>query len=100
LQAVDDRGDGSFGRALEIGVLDAHDELAAVMPRIGPREERGACASYMEIAGGAWRETGPDSHLVGAAFDGEALRAPAQHAAREVGDALEAGLAKEHRGLR
>src|SRR5512132_4389703 len=42
----------------------------------------------------------PNSNSVGAAFDREALRAPAQHAAGQVGDFLEAGLAEDHGRLR
>src|SRR5258707_14969759 len=42
----------------------------------------------------------PGPELVGAALDREALGAPAQHAAGEIGDFIEAGLAEEHGGLR
>ena len=61
-QAVDDRLDRSLRRALEIRVLDAQDELPAVMARVGPREKRGARAADMQIAGWARREPGANSH--------------------------------------
>src|SRR6185312_8346894 len=47
-------------RALEVGVLDAQDELAAVAARVGPVEERRAGAPEVEIPGGARREAGAD----------------------------------------
>jgi hypothetical protein len=43
--------------------------------------------------------TTAQSDKLGAAFDGEALSAPAQHAAGEVGDLVEAGLAEHQGGL-
>jgi hypothetical protein len=50
--------------ALQISVLDAQDELAAVAARVRPREERGARAAYVQVAGGAGRKTGSDLHRV------------------------------------
>ena len=64
LQAVDDRRHRSLGRALQIGVLHAQNELPAVMPRVGPGEERRARASYMQITGGTGREAGADCHQI------------------------------------
>src|SRR6202008_3712889 len=86
LQAVEDRVDRFARRALEVGVLDAQHERAAVAPRVSPGEKRGARAADMQVARRTGREARPHRHLVRAALDAEALRAPAQHAAREVGD--------------
>ena len=48
--------------ALEIRVLDAQDELAAVMPGEEPIEESGARAADVQIAGRAGREAGANGH--------------------------------------
>src|SRR5262249_41506271 len=62
--AVQDRAD-RFGRgALDVRIFDSEDELALVMARERPREQRGAGAAEMEEAGGAWCEAGADGgHL-------------------------------------
>src|SRR5438128_637814 len=44
--------------------------------------------------------TGSGFLAVRSPFDRKALRAPAQHAAGEIGDLVEAGLAEDHRCLR
>ena len=74
---VEDRLHRRLGRALAVGVLDAQDELAAVLARVGPGEQRGARAADVQIAGGAGGEAGADFHSaadsVGAALDRQAL---------------------------
>src|SRR5207244_652196 len=60
--ALEDRVHRGFGRALEVGILDAQDELAAVAPRVGPAEERGARAADVQGSGRAGREPGADFH--------------------------------------
>ena len=54
LQEADARG---VRRALLIGVLDPDDEAPAAPLGVGPREERGAGATYVEVTGGRRRET-------------------------------------------
>jgi len=46
--AVEDRLDGRVGRSGTIGILDAEQELAAMMPGEEPVEERRACAADMQ----------------------------------------------------
>src|SRR6185436_18082652 len=46
--AVEYRLHRRLGRALPVGVFDAQDESAAVLPRVGPAEERRACASNVQ----------------------------------------------------
>ena len=58
--AVENRLHRLGGRARDVGVLDAQDELAAVMTRKRPREQRGARAADMQITGGGGSETGAD----------------------------------------
>ena len=58
--AVEDRVDRRLGRAGAIGILDAQQELAAVMAREQPVEQRGARAADMEEAGRRGREAGDD----------------------------------------
>jgi competence protein ComEC len=55
---VEDRVDRRLGRARAIGILDAQQELAAVMAREQPVEQRRARAADMQIAGRRRRETG------------------------------------------
>src|SRR5581483_8750702 len=50
--AVQNALDHLVGRALDVGVLDAQDEHAAVPPREEPVEERGARAADVKVAGG------------------------------------------------
>mgnify|MGYP000246353718 CR=1 FL=1 len=58
--AVED-GLHGFGRgAGHVGILDAQDEIAAVTPGIGPREQRRARPPDVQIAGGAGGEAGAD----------------------------------------
>src|SRR5712691_6171651 len=61
---VEDRLHRSFGRALEVGVLDAQDEFAAVLSGVRPGEERGPRPADMEVAGRAWGKTGSDHRRV------------------------------------
>src|SRR6202161_2803631 len=56
--------DGFLRGPLPIRVLDAQDELAAVMARIQPRKQRGTHTADMQHAGGARGKTGDDSHFV------------------------------------
>ena len=49
--AVEDAVDHLGGRALDVGVLDAEDERAAVVPGEEPVEEGGAGAADVEVAG-------------------------------------------------
>ena len=58
--AVEDRLHRLGGRARDVGVFDAQDELAAVMTRERPREQRGARAADMQITGGGGGEAGAD----------------------------------------
>ena len=55
--ALQNAVDHLCGRALEVGVLNAQDERAAVMAGEQPVEQRGAGAADVQIAGGRGRET-------------------------------------------
>src|SRR5712691_13406505 len=57
---VEDRLHRGFGRALEVRVLDAQDEFAAVLSCVRPREESGPRPADMEVAGRARSKTGSD----------------------------------------
>src|SRR5207302_6263334 len=57
---IDDRLHRGFGRALEVGVLDAQDELAAVLSGVRPGVESGPRSADMEVAGRARSKTGSD----------------------------------------
>ena len=63
-QAVEDRGDRGLGGAGAVGVLDAQQELAAVVAREQPVEERGARAADMQEAGRRGGEAGDDGHCL------------------------------------
>ena len=56
--AVEDRLRGLRGGALEIGILDAQDEVAAMPAGISPGKQRGAGTADVEITGGTGSETG------------------------------------------
>ena len=60
LHALEDHLHGLGRGALEVGVLDAQDELAAHAPGIQPAEQRRAHAADVQQAGGAGSETGDD----------------------------------------
>jgi len=64
-QALEDRADRRFGRALAVGVLHAQPEGAAVMAREQPVEQRGARATDMQEAGRRGGEAGDDGTRVG-----------------------------------
>ena len=51
MQPVVNCGGSFFGVARFVGVFDAQNECAAVMPREEPVEERGARAADVEVAG-------------------------------------------------
>src|SRR5439155_19641966 len=55
---IENRLDRLLGGALDVGVLDAQDELSTVMARERPREERGAGTAQVQETGGARREAG------------------------------------------
>ena len=55
-QPVEDAVHHLGRRALDVGVLDAQDEGAAVPAREEPVEERGAGAADVQVAGGGGRE--------------------------------------------
>ena len=57
---VEDRVDRRLGRARAVGILDPQQELAAVMAREQPVEQRGARAADMQKAGRRRREPGDD----------------------------------------
>ncbi len=78
--AVEDRLHRGLGGALKVGVLDAQNKLAAVLARVGPGEQRGTHAAYVEITGGAWGKTGSDH---GGGWETRILR----EASREPGGA-------------
>ena len=59
-QAVIDCLNRILGRTLSIGVLDAQKELALLVARIGPREQRRAGAADVQVAGGRRGEAGND----------------------------------------
>ncbi len=61
--ALEDRIDRLGGGALTVGILDAQHEVAAVPPGIQPGEQRRACTTDMEIAGGTGGETGLYGHV-------------------------------------
>ena len=62
LHAVQDLLDGSLGRALQIGVLDAQHELPAVPARVQPTKQRRAQPPDVQEAGGTRGETGAYAH--------------------------------------
>jgi hypothetical protein len=61
-KAVDDRIDRCLRRTLAIGVLDAQNVRALVVPRVKPRIQRGSDAADVQIAGGARGKAGTDGH--------------------------------------
>src|SRR5207245_151045 len=61
---IEDRLHRGFGRALEVGVLDAQDDFAAVLSGVRPREKRGPRAADMEVAGRARSKPGSDQSRV------------------------------------
>ena len=61
-QAVEDPRDHVLRRPLDVGVLDAQDERAAVPAHVEPVEERRPRAADVQIAGGTRREADSDSH--------------------------------------
>ena len=63
--AVEDGVDGGLRRALDVGVLDAQDESAAVLARVGPGIQRRAGAADVEIAGRTGGEAGADGSVHG-----------------------------------
>ena len=63
-QVAEDGLLGLLGGALEVGVLDAEDELAAPGAREEVVEERGAGAPDVEVAGGRRREADADRKSV------------------------------------
>jgi len=85
-----------------IGVLDAQDELPAVVPSVDHEKSAVRAPPMCKIAVGLGakrvrtamgsRFSHDADELVGAALDREALGAPAQHATGEVADAVEAAL--------
>jgi hypothetical protein len=74
---VEDRLDRRLGRARAVGILDAEQELAAMMPREEQVEQRGARAANVEIAGRRRREPGNDV-AVGCASGRSGIRTCAQ----------------------
>lgn len=54
------RADRFLGRAFEVGIFDTQDELALVLAREGPVEQRRARAADMQISGRAGGEAGAD----------------------------------------
>ena len=58
--AVEDDLNSFFGRALQIGILDAQHEFAAVVTRVSPCEQRRAGVAQMQKPGGAGSESGAD----------------------------------------
>jgi hypothetical protein len=60
-QRRDDLLDRRLRRAREVGVLDAQDEVAAVVAREGPREQRGARGAQVQQAGGRRRDAGANA---------------------------------------
>ena len=65
--AVHDGVDGSLRRTLDVRILDAQDESAAVLARIGPRIQRRASAADVKVAGRAGGEAGADGSVHGGA---------------------------------
>ncbi len=59
--AFDDDVDGSLGRALLVGVLDAQDEVAALGAGKGPGIERRADVAEVDEAGRRRGEAGTDA---------------------------------------
>ena len=58
--AVDDRRHRCRRRTLDVGVLDAQDEGAVEMARVGPGVERGPDAADVQEARGTGGEAGAD----------------------------------------
>src|SRR5688500_1487562 len=59
-QAVEDRFDRRLGRACAVGVLDAQQVLAAVVPGEQPIEQCGARAADVEVTRGRGSEARDD----------------------------------------
>ena len=57
LEAFEDRARALVGAARLVGVLDAQQELAAMLPSKEPVEERGARAAHVQVAGRGGRES-------------------------------------------
>src|SRR6185312_10351118 len=62
-QPVEDRAGGFVRAARLIRVLDAKEELAAVLAGVEPVEERSAGTADVEVTGGARRESYTDGHF-------------------------------------
>ena len=60
-QAVINRGRSFFGVARFIGVFDAQNKCAAVMPREKPVEKRRARAADVQITSRRWSKTNTNS---------------------------------------
>ena len=60
VEAFIDGLNGVLRRTLAIGILDAEEELALLLARIGPREQCRAGAADMQVAGGRRGEAGND----------------------------------------
>ena len=58
-QAVENAADHGLRRSLDVGVLDAEHEHAAVAAGEQPVEERGAGAADVKVTSGRRRETDP-----------------------------------------
>ena len=57
LEPLEDRAGALVGAARLVGVLDAQQELAAVLARVEPVEERRSRAADVQVAGGRGRES-------------------------------------------
>ena len=53
-----------FARALDVGIFDAKDESAIVLPRKQPVDERRPGTPDVQVPGGRWRETNANPSLV------------------------------------
>src|SRR6185437_4628307 len=62
VEPVEDRARGLIRAARLVRVLDAQEELAAVLAGVEPVEERGAGAADVEVTSGAGGESYPDRH--------------------------------------
>ena len=63
VEPVDDRRDSPRRRPHAVGVFDAQQELAAMMARKKPVEERSARPADVQKPGRRRRETDDDAHL-------------------------------------
>src|SRR5688572_27408223 len=63
LESIDNRQQGFFYVSTRVSVVNAQQELPAVLPGVEPVEQRGPHAADVQIAGGTRSEAGANGHV-------------------------------------